>query len=154
MLPATRTPIALILAGLLSVAAAYAAMLLGWWSPVSSAWALALGASLVLSGILALAAVRPGGTPRALRATVGLVFFATFGGLAYALAMPSPATDGPLLLGFPRTTAIMLLVTGLIPLIALPLAYARAFDRDVLGDGDVARIQAAIAKDAKDARDA
>jgi hypothetical protein len=52
-----------------------------------------------------------------------------------------------LLFGLPRVTAIMLLVTGFVPLVMLPLAYARAFGRDVLREDDIARI-AAQARDA------
>lgn len=135
-------PIAVVLAGLLTVAAGYLAVLLAA-AHTFGAWALALGASAVLSGMLALAAARPGGTPRALRATVRLTFVATFGGLAYALGVPAPAPDGPLLLGLPRVTAVMLLVTGLIPLVVLPVAYALSFDRDVLTAEDIERAKTA-----------
>jgi hypothetical protein len=139
-------PIALLLAGLSLVAVAYAGQLVGHGGDGSAgypAWCLALGASLVLAAMLSLAAGRPGGTPRALRVTALLAGVATFGGLAYALAARAPTPDGPLLLGLPRVTAIMLLVTGLVPLVVLPLAYARAFERDVLGEGDVERVVAA-----------
>lgn len=146
----TNTPIAWLLGGLLCFAAGYVMVLVAGppaagaapgATVIIAAWALALGASLVLAAMLGLAAARPQGTPRALRATVRLVFAATFGGLAYALAAPAPAADGPLLLGLPRVTAVMLLVTGLIPLVVLPLAYARAFDRDVLGQDDIGRMR-------------
>jgi len=143
MIRLTRSPITLLFAGLVIVAAGYVAILLpgdGSTARELGAWALALGASLVLTGMLALAAARPAGTPRMMRAATWLTFLATFGGLAYALAAPAPVTDGPLLLGLPRVTAIMLLLTGLVPLIALPLAYAHAFDRDVLSREDVSRL--------------
>lgn len=149
MIRLTRSPILVLFAGLLIVAAGYVAVLLPGESAtarVLGAWALALGASLVLTGMLALAAARPAGTPRMMRVATWLTFLATFGGLAYALAAPAPVTDGPLLLGLPRVTAIMLLLTGLVPLVALPLAYARAFDRDVLPREDVSRLMDAEPK--------
>lgn len=142
---ATNTAIPLLLAGLLIVATGYAtALLTSGRVQLFGAWCLALGASLVLTGMLALAAKRASGIPRTLRVTLALVFVATFGGLAYALAAPAPTSGGPLLLGLPRVTALMLLVTGLVPLIVLPLAYARAFERDVLSAGDIERLRASI----------
>lgn len=141
------TPIVVLVTGLLLIAIAYAGQLAGHAALAYPKWSLALGASLVLTGMLALAARRPGGTPRALQASVWLTCLATFGGLAYALAAPAPAADGPLLFGLPRVTAIMLLVTGFVPLVLLPLAYARAFGRDVLRESDIARI-AAMAREA------
>lgn len=139
----STAPITPLLLGLLLVAAAYAGQFTGHASSRYPAASLALGASIVLASLLALAARRPGGTPRALRVTVRLAFVATLGGLGYALIAPAPTAGGPLLLGLPRVTAVMLLVTGLVPLVVLPIAYARAFDRDVLGEGDVERIAAA-----------
>jgi hypothetical protein len=137
------SPILFLVAGLLCVALGYAMVLTRVASGSLPAWLLALGTSIVLGAMLALAAARPSGTPRTLRATVWLATVATFAGLAYALAAGPPAADSPLLLGLPRVTAVMLLVTGLIPLVTLPLAYARAFDRDVLGAGDVERVREA-----------
>lgn len=57
-------------------------------------------------------------------------------GLGIALAAAPPTPDGPLLLGLPRSTAILLIVVGLVPLVLLPLAWAATFDREVMGDGD------------------
>ncbi len=135
-------PITVIVAGLLAVAVAYASLFLDLAAPATSIAPplLAFGASAVLAGMLALASRRPSGTPRALRATVRLAFVATFAGLLYALLAPAPTADGPLLLGLPRVTAVMLLVTGLIPLVVLPIAYARAFEKDVLGEDEITRV--------------
>lgn len=134
-------PIAVIIAGLVAVACAYIFVLVDFdGAALLAPMYLAFGASAVPSGILALAAGRPTGTPRALLWTVRLTYAATLAGLVYALVASPPAADGPLLLGLPRVTAIMLLVTGLIPLVVLPLAYARAFEKDVLGEDDIARI--------------
>lgn len=151
-------PITVIVAGLLAVALAYAALLLDL-TAISASIApllLAFGASAVLAGMLALASRRPSGTPRALRATVRLAFVATFGGLVYALLAPAPTADGPLFLGLPRVTAIMLLVTGLIPLVVLPIAYARAFEKDVLGADEITRVAelARTVAAARESRDA
>lgn len=133
----------LLVGGLLAVAVGYSLVLIGAAGSPLGPWALAVGTAVVLSALLALAARRAGAIPRSLRATSALVFVATAGGLLYALAASAPVSDGPLLLGLPRVTAVLLLVVGLVPLIVLPVAYACAFKRDVLSEDDIARVTAA-----------
>lgn len=128
--------IALLVTGTTAIALAYGAALSGAAAP----WLLATGAAAVLTAMLRLSAHRRGGLPPTLRAAAWLAFVALAAGFAYALAAPRPAVGGPLLLGLPRVTAILLLLAGLVPLVALPFAWARAFDREVLGPGEVARI--------------
>lgn len=137
-----RASVALLVTGTTAVALAYGAALSGAAGAPSAAapWLLATGSAAVLTAMLRLSAHRRGGVPPALRMAAWLAFIALAAGFAYALAAPRPAAGGPLLLGLPRVTAILLLLAGLVPLVALPLAWARAFDREVLGPGDVARI--------------
>lgn len=95
-------------------------------------WVLAIGATLVLTGLGLL-----GAGPRAprLAAAVLLACACTLLGFAVALTHAPHAAGGPLLFGLPRATALMLALTGGIPLILLPLAYAWAFPREVARDG-------------------
>jgi hypothetical protein len=58
----------------------------------------------------------------------------TFGGFALALLHAAPTADGPLWLGLPRATALLLVVTGAVPLVLLPLAYGLWFEREVMDD--------------------
>jgi hypothetical protein len=121
-----RAPILVLVLGLTLVAGAYALAFAG--GGALAPWALALGATLVLTAMLWLGGRRRGRLPRALAAATVLCAVATFGGFAWALIAPAPAADGPLLLGLPRVTAILLLLVGVVPGIVMPLLYAAAFD--------------------------
>lgn len=120
----------LITAGSLSVLAAYLLTFVGT-SPVAP-WLLAFGATLVLTGIGLLGA---GARSPRLSAAVLVACGCTFAGFAYALAASAPVAGGPLFLGLPRVTMVMLLVSGAVPLVLLPLAYAWAFPREVARSG-------------------
>jgi hypothetical protein len=141
-----RTPITLLVAGLLAVALAYASLLLGVAARSLAPWALGFGTAAVLTAMLLLGARRGRTVPRILRWSATLAFVALAGGFAYALAAPAPSATGPLLLGLPRVTAILILLAGLVPLVWLPVAYALAFDAEVLSAGDLSRVREAAAK--------
>ncbi|MEX2182359.1 MAG: hypothetical protein WD771_09980 [Gemmatimonadaceae bacterium] len=128
----TRAPISLLAAGLVAVAIGYGTVLLGGDATIVGPWCLAVGSTAILTALLWLGARRRGGVAPALGAVVVVVALTTLGGLAFALLASPPAVDGPLLLGLPRVTAVMLLLTGAVPLVALPLAYALLFDRHVM----------------------
>lgn len=122
-------PIRLLAIGLVLVAAAYALVLAG--APGAAPWLMASGSSLVLTalGLLGVGPRRP-----YLSAAVVIACACTFAGLAIGLAMTPPTADGPLLLGLPRVTALLLLFTGAVPLVLLPIAYGLLFRREVLRD--------------------
>jgi len=122
----SRAPILVLLLGLLLVAGGYALAFAGG-GPLAP-WALALGTTLVLAAMLWLGGRRNGRMPRALAVATLTTALATFGGFAFALLAPAPTADGALLLGLPRVTAILLLLVGAVPTIAMPLLYAAAFD--------------------------
>lgn len=118
--------VAVLTAGALAVLAAYA-LSVGNPSPMAP-WLLAVGAVLVLTGLGLL-----GAGPRAPRLSAAVLFACacTLSGFFVALTQAPHAAGGPLLLGLPRATALMLLITGGIPMTMLPLAYAWAFPREV-----------------------
>lgn len=121
--------IAVLAAGALTVLAAYA-LSFGDPSPMAP-WLLAVGAVLVMTGLGLL-----GAGPRAprLAAAVLVACACTLVGFAVALTLPSHTAGGPLLFGLPRATALMLMLTGGLPLVLLPLAYAWAFPREVASE--------------------
>ena len=120
--------------GLLGIVGAYVGVLLGLTSPLVP-MLMALGTTAVLAGIAQLAIVRAGGATRTLARTVRWVFGAMAAGFVGVLLLPAPVAGGPLLLGLPRLTAILLLSVGALPLVVLPIAYARAFDAEVMPRG-------------------
>lgn len=124
-------PILLLTLGLLLVAGAY--LLLLAESEAAAPWLMAAGSTLVLTGLGLL-----GVGPRRpyLGAAVLIACGCTFAGLAIGLAMTPPTADGPLLLGLPRVTALLLLLTGAVPVVLLPIAYGAFFRREVLGDDE------------------
>lgn len=128
--PVTVTlSIRLIFVGALAVATAYLATFAG---PLALApWMLAAGSTLILTG-LGLLGVGPG-RPR-LTGAVLVACALTFAGFAVALLQSAPTADGPLWLGLPRATALMLVITGAVPLVLLPIAYGLWFDREVMDD--------------------
>ncbi len=129
-----RLGLSLLVVGLLAVAASYAATAAGVAAAVAPFW-LALGSTAVLAGLAVLGAARGGrATPR-LHAAAAVAFASVALGLVLPLASPPPDAATPLLLGLPRPTALLLLLVGLVPLVVLPVAYASAFDREVLPDG-------------------
>lgn len=121
--------IAVLTLGALTVLGAYA-LSFGSPSPLPP-WLLAAGATLVLTGLGLLGAGER--APRLAAAIVVACVF-TFAGLAAALLMPAHVEGGALLFGLPRATTVMLLCTGLVPLVMLPIAYAMLFKREVLRD--------------------
>jgi hypothetical protein len=117
--------------GLLGIVGAYVGVLLGLTSPLVPL-GMALGTTAVLGGIAQLAIVRAGRETPALARTVRWVFGGMAVGFVVVLLLPAPVAGGPLLFGLPRVTAILLLVVGAMPLVVLPIAYARAFDAEVI----------------------
>lgn len=146
-----RNGLLLLVLGLIAVALAYGALIAGvgeWAAP----WLLALGSTSVLAGLACLGAARrvTRGARRGatLAVAIAIAFTAVAAGLILALALPPPTATGPLLLGLPRVTTLLLLLTGLVPLLLLPIAFALAFDDDVITEQDLARIRAAASPDA------
>ena len=74
------------------------------------------------------------------------VWLVLVAGFAAALALPAESIAQPaLFLGLPRRAAIVVYGVGLLPLFALPLAYAWAFDRSTLTESDLIALRTAAA---------
>jgi hypothetical protein len=136
-----RTGLSLLLLGLLAIAAAYAGALAGI-AERATPWWLALGTTAVLAGMAVLGAARRGRRTPLLTGAAGACLASVAVGLVAPLLLTPPVAGDPLLLGLPRPTAIMLVLVGLLPLVLLPLAYAAAFEREVLSEDDLAELRA------------
>lgn len=128
------------------VALSYAAAFVGGpamrWAP----WPLAIGANGVIMSLMALGAVRHDTLPRALVWTFVGLFVLCAGAFVVALALPArEGVGGPLLLGLPLRTAIVLYAVGVVPIAVLPLAYALTFESSTLSEADLERIRGAHA---------
>lgn len=137
-----RAGLTLLIVGLLAVGLAYGAALLGVAAAVAPWW-LATGSTATLAGLAALGAARRARSSPLLGWSIAIAFGSVAAGLLVPLALPAPSAATPLLLGLPRPTAILLLLVGLVPLVLLPLAYAVAFEREVLSDADLTALRGA-----------
>lgn len=113
------------------------------WAPIS----LAIGANGLIMSLMALGAVRHDTIPRALVVTFVGLFVLCAGAFVVALLMPArEGAGGPLLLGLPLRTAIVLYAVGVIPIGVLPFAYALTFESSTLSEEDLSRVRAARAE--------
>ena len=128
------------------VAIAYAAMFVTATPPTWAAVSLAIGANGVIMSLMALGAVRRGTIPRSLVWTFIGLFVLCAGCFVVALLLPAQeGAGGPLFLGLPIRTAIVLYGVGVVPIAILPFAYAFTFESSTLNDEDLVRVRAAYA---------
>lgn len=128
------------------VALAYAAMFLSATAPAWAPIALAVGANGVIMTLMAIGAVRRDTMPRSLVWTFIGLFVLCAGAFVVALLMPAQeAVGGPLMLGLPLRSAIVLYGVGVVPIAILPLAYALTFESSTLSEDDLVRVRAAHA---------
>ena len=126
------------------VAAAYAAVFVTATPPTWAAVSLAIGANGVIMSLMALGAVRRGTMPRSLAWTFVGLFVLCAGCFVVALLMPArEGAGGPLFLGLPIRTALVLYGVGVVPIAILPFAYAFTFESSTLSDEDLERVRAA-----------
>jgi hypothetical protein len=131
------------------VAAAYAALFFAAPNP-APAWAplsLAIGANGIIITLMAIGAVRRDTMPRSLVWTFIGLFALCAGAFVFALVMPAQeGAGGPLLLGLPLRTAVVLYGVGVVPIAVLPFAYAFTFESSTLSEDDLADVRAARAR--------
>lgn len=140
----TRFALAAFVTSCLAVAGAYALAFLPGGAPVWSAWGVALGGPGALAAIMLLGAARAGRVRLVVGLAIGLTFVVLVGAFGLALLLPAAeGPGGPLWLGLPLRTAVVLYGVGITPLFFLPVAYAVSFDADTLTDADLARVRAA-----------
>jgi hypothetical protein len=141
---ARRFSLLALLAGTLSIAAAYASAFLPGDPPVWAGWALAIGAATVMVSASALGAARADRGLGRLKLPLALVFLVVAGGFAVVLSMGgTDSASTTLFLGLPPRAAIVLLGIGLLPLLVMPIAYALTFDDMTLSEADLQRVREA-----------
>ena len=128
------------------VAIAYAAMFVSATPPSWAPIALAIGANGVIMTLMAIGAVRHDTMPRSLVWTFVGLFVLCAGAFVVALLMPAQeGVGGPLLLGLPLRSAIVLYGVGVLPIAILPFAYALTFESSTLSEDDLVRVRTAHA---------
>ena len=128
------------------VAIAYAATFVSATPPSWAPIALAIGANGVIMTLMAIGAVRHDTMPRSLVWTFVGLFVLCAGAFVVALLMPvQEGVGGPLLLGLPLRSAIVLYGVGVLPIAILPFAYALTFESSTLSEDDLVRVRTAHA---------
>jgi hypothetical protein len=141
-----RLLVRLLVASICLVTAAYAAIFIYPAAPPWASIALAIGANGVVMTLMAIGAVRRDTLPRSLVWTFVGIFLVCAGAFVIALVLPArEGPDGPLFLGFPLRTAIVLYGVGVVPIAVLPLAYALTFESSTLSEDDLRRVREANA---------
>jgi hypothetical protein len=137
----------LLLLSLALVAAAYLGSFAPRGTPVWAPWLLAMGTNGLIMSLMALGATRHDALPRSLVRTFIGLFVLCAGCFLVALLLPArEGAGGPLLLGLPVRTAIVLYGVGVLPMAVLPFAYASTFDEFTLRDDDLRRVREAAAE--------
>ncbi|HET9065221.1 MAG TPA: hypothetical protein VFN22_05340 [Gemmatimonadales bacterium] len=127
---------ALLVSGLLAIAAAYLLMgaaVAGLLPPVLMIY----GVGTTLGGTLLCASPgRP--APAPLWLAVATVLAVVIVGFLVVLWRPNDVVSSPIIMGLPRGAAIVLLGVGVLPALVLPWAYARAASREKLDPDSIA----------------
>lgn len=104
-------------------------------------WCMVLGLATMIVSLMVLGAMNRSGGVRRLALPLAFTFVVIVGGFAAALLLPNEGAAARLLLGLPVRAAVVLYGVGLLPLVVLPLAYARTFDDLTLREEDLERVR-------------
>lgn len=132
-----------IVSGTVALTLAYASAFLPGGTPQWAPWLFVVGLTVLLVSTMALGAGHREGQ-RGLRILWGLLVVILLGGFGGALALP--ANEGPssaLWLGLPLRAALVIYLVGLVPVLLVPIFYAKTFHRLTLRPGDLERVREA-----------
>lgn len=130
-------PLRLVLTATALIALGYLLAFAGERGAQAGTWLLAVGLSALMPATMALGVPRSGPRARVVRTALWCTFAVLLA--AFGAALTLPATEGPdsaLFLGFPPRAAIVIYGAGVLPLVALPLVYAWAFESPAGGAPD------------------
>lgn len=104
------------------------------------AWCMVVGLATMVVSLMVLGAARGSGGVRRLAVPLAITFVVIVAGFGAALVLPPEGSDARIVLGLPLRAALVLYGIGVVPLLVLPLAYARTFDDMTLSEADLARV--------------
>lgn len=138
-----RLAIGALFSSVLGIAAAYGSAFLPGGAPAWAPWVMAFSIAAMLVSTMAIGAARRGRLGK-LVLPFAFVFVVLAGGFGVVLALPpADPLDPALWLGVPPRAAVILFGIGLLPLFAVPIAYALTFDEMTLSQADLDRVRAA-----------
>ena len=133
-------------ASTLGIAAAYGSAFLRGGAPALAVPLMIVCIATLMIAVSVLGALRGGSLGR-LAAPMVFAWVVLVGGFLLALWLPAESVASPMLwLGLPRRAAIVLYGVGLVPLIAMPIAYALTFDDATLSEEDLAALRTTAAE--------
>lgn len=132
-----RYALAVIFISMLAIAGGYASAFLPGGAPAIAAWIFAFATAAMMVAVLVLGAARRNVPLGKLKWIFAFCFISLAGGFSLALAAPAVTPDAKLWLGLPEGAAVILYVVGLLPLLVLPVAYARTFDKTTLSEAEL-----------------
>ncbi len=139
-----RRVLQLVFLSLALVALGYASAFRPAGAPPWAAWCLAIGSVGAVTSLMALGALRADRIDPSLRWVFAGMFVLCAGAFVAALVLPAAeGAGGPIVLGLPLRTAIVVYGVGVLPIAILPFAYALTFDRATLTEADIERVRAA-----------
>jgi hypothetical protein len=138
-----RLALAGVFVSVLAIAIAFSSAFLPSGVPGWAPWLMAIGTSTSMVCTMALGAARDGRIGK-LAVPFAFVFVVLTGGFWLVLALPAADPQNlDLWLGLPPRAAVILYGIGLLPLFAVPVAYALTFDEMTLSQADLDRVRAA-----------
>jgi hypothetical protein len=142
-LPLKRLALGALFGSMLLMALAYASAFTPGGAPGWAAWLMVLAIASSMVATMMVGAARGERIGR-----LGIPFLFVFavlaGGFSLALRLsPTDPFDPQLWLGLPPGAAVVVYGIGLLPLFAVPLAYALTFEGTTLSPGDLERVRAA-----------
>lgn len=146
--------LAALVGGVLAILMAYASAWLPDGAPHFAVWAMIVGSSLVMCGMLALGALRSRVRPWRVLLLSAFLLLVMLAGFGLPVLLPPESANGPLLLGLPLRAAIEIYGIGLFPALFLPLIFALEFRSAGLEEASLAALRDECARLRRGARQA
>ncbi len=134
----------------IAIVTAYALAFLPGGATAVSALLMIFGIAAMAVSLMILGAVRTGEKLGVLAFAFAFVFLVLFVGFAAVLLMPGGDNAATRLIGgLPPRAAMVIYGIGLLPVLVLPLVYAKTFEERTLTEEDLRRIKAAAESHAR-----
>lgn len=136
-----RLALASLVAGPLAIGAAYASAWAVGGAPTWGVWAMIVGSTLVMCGMLALGALRSGMAAGRVAVVTLVLLLVMLAGFGLPLVLPVERAGDALVFGLPLRAAIEIYGVGLLPAFFLPALFAVEFRDEGLDQAALERLR-------------
>ena len=140
-----RFALLVIFLSMLVIGAGYASAFREGGAPRFMTYAFAIATAAVMTAIVVLGAARAGKKLGMLAWVFGFTFLVLSVGFSVALHQTSVSTD-KLYFGLPAGAAVIMYVVGLLPMAALPIAYALTFEKTTFDERELEELRRKLAE--------